>query len=217
MKRILFMVILVIMFMTESCITHHYYYYGSATENNEVIRYDRSAPDIRKPVKEKASENYNPMDYKTFAVYTKPHTVETPTSEAVIDKDAIWCTKKGTYLAVVSKMLWNERYFQTRSSLYIRDSRTGKKYPLRQVWGLPMDETYWMHSVAGEWFCRVFEFPPLPPECTHIDIVRTGSAPLQQIPGTTGWVGAVDDLNLSVAELQANQYKMKYKPTVIVK
>ena len=181
-----------------------------------AIKYDRAAPDIKLPEVEKASANYDPSDYKTFAVYTKLHTVEQPAGGAMTDKDAIWCTKEGTYLARVDKMLWNERYFHTQSGCYLRDSRTGKKYPLRKVWGLPLDETYWLHSVAGEWFCRVFEFPPLDPGCTHIDIIYN-KKPLKHIEGTTGWGHPQDELNISIAELQANQSKMKFKPTVIVK
>ena len=214
----LIMVLLVGMFLTESCITNNYYYYnGSAPGKMETIRYDCSAPDIRVPEVEKASRNYDPTDYKTFAVYTKLHTVEPPVGESVREKDAIWCTKKGTYLVTVSNMIWNERYYQSQSATYIRDSRTGKKYPLVKVWGLPLDETYWMHSVAGEWFCRVYEFPPLDPGCTRIDLIWSAGKKLEHIKGTTGWGRSDDELNISVAELQANQHKMKYKPTVIVK
>lgn len=207
--------ILVILFLTTSC-SYHYYYNGSVPKK-ETVSYDRSAPDIRLPELERAGDKYDPTDYNTFPVYTKLHTVEAPVSEAVRSKDAIWCTKKGTYLVSVSKMLWNERYYQTQSSYSLRDSRSGKIYPLVRVWGLPVDTTYWMHSVAGEWFCRVFEFPPLEPECTHIDIVYSKGKPLEHIKGTTGWGRPDDELNISVAELQANQPKMKYKPTVIVK
>lgn len=216
-KRLFFVMLGVVLFMTQSCITHNYYYYGSNPEKKDVIRYDRSAPDIRKPVMAKESNNYNAMDYKTFAVFTKPHTVEAPTGDSAVENYAIWCTKKGTYLATVSKMLWNRRYYNNESSMYLRDSSTGKRYPLRKVWGLPMDETYWMSSVAGEWFCVVYEFPPLMPECTEIDIIQREGEPLKHIPGTTGWGNDPDELNLSVSRLQANQHKMKYKPTVIVK
>lgn len=217
MKKLI-VVLVVSMFLTESCITiHRYYYNGSAPEKKETIKYDHAAPGIKAPELEKVSRDYDPTDYKTFAVYTKLHTVEPPAGESAREKDAIWCTKNGTYLVRVDKMIWNERYYHTQSADYIRDSRTGKKYPLIRVWGLPLDETYWMHSVAGEWFCRVFEYPPLDPGCTHIDLVWSAGKKLEHIKGTTGWGRPDDELNISVAELQANQHKMKYKPTVIVK
>lgn len=214
MKKNLLILLVVSLCLTTSC-SYHYYYGGTTPQ--KILAYDRAAPDIRLPEVEKKSNNYDPTDYNTFAVYTRPHTVEAPAGESVTEKYAIWCTKKGTYLAAISKMIWNERYYHTQSATYIRDSRTGRKYPLRKVWGLPMDETYWMHSVAGEWFCRVFEFPPLAPECTQIDIVYTQARKLEHIKGTTGWSTAEDELNISVADLQANQPKMKFKPTVIVK
>ena len=73
-----------------------------------------------------------------------------------------------------------------------------------------------MTGIPGEWFAQIFEFPALSPECTHIDIIRTDCKPLPYIKGTTGWSGAKDDYNLSVSALQANQHKMKYRPTVVV-
>ena len=131
-----------------------------------------------------------------------------PTGDSPAENYAVWCTKKATYLAIPYKMLWARRYFNNQSCEYLRDSRTGKKYPLKSVLGLPMDETYWMTGIPGEWFAQIFEFPALSPECTHIDIIR--------LQGTTGLSGAKDDYNLSVSALQANQHKMKYRPTVVV-
>lgn len=112
-------------------------------------------------------------------------------------------------------MMWNERFFQEQSATYLRDSRTGEMYQLRKVWGLPLNETYWIHGVAGEWFCRVFEFPPLKPECGFIDIVYSLAPELEQVKGATGW-GRSKDVTVSVKYLQQNQPKMKYKKTVVV-
>lgn len=242
MKKLLF-ILMTGMLLTQAC-SYHYYYGYPATESAAAKRqpggehdksahsvvsktqptgkpafeYDQSAPDIKKPVVKKAADNYDPTDYNTFAVYTGLHTVEQPADEnALYDLYAIWCTKDATYLVKKDKMLWNERYFQNQSATYLRDSRTGEKYQLRKMWGLPTDETYWLHGVAGEWFCRVFEFPPLDPECAFIDIVYSKAPALEHIKGTTGWGRSKDVEFLSVKYLQENQPKMKYKETVIVK
>lgn len=217
MKNI-FAALFVIMITATSCITHNHYYYGGAAAGPvETIKYDRHAPDIRKPTMKKPATSYNAQDFNSFAVYTNMHTVAEPVGDSAEAKYAIWCTRKGTYLAAITDMPWNKRYFNTGTCMYLRDSNTGKRYPLHHVWGLPTDQTYWVQGVAGEWFCRVFEFPPLDPTCTHFDIIRTDCPPLPHIKGTTGWAKRKDDMNLSVSALQANQDRMKYKPTVVVK
>lgn len=234
MKNIL--TLIAALMLTASCSYHYYYYTGEApatqirpnqkaTVKNakprvkdlqlNVIQYDKNPPNIIPPTVERPARQYNPADYNTFAVYTKLHTVAAPKNEE--DKYAIWCTREGTYYVEMTKMTWNERYMQTRSSFRLRDSHNGKIYPIVKVWGLPMDETYWMHSIAGEWFCRVYEFPPLEPACTCIDILYGSEEPLKHIPGTTGWSMSEDRLEVSVAALQANQSKMTYVPTVVVK
>lgn len=209
--------------LLSSC-SYHYYYYGTPPEGTAPVAvktdivYDSEAPThILVPQVERESKDYNPLDYNTFAVFTGLHTVEAPVGEDQNEKYAIWCTKQGTYLAEKEKMLWDERYFQCPSDIFLRDSKTGKKYSLRKVWGLPLNETYWLHSVAGEWFCRVYEYGPLDPECVEIDIVNDTNEPLEHIPGTTGWGYTPNYMNVRVADLQANQQKMAYKKTVIVK
>lgn len=220
MKKAFFIALTAVMFIMQTSCSYHYYYgegAAPASVKADKIHYDRKGPDYRNPILEKPANNYNADDYKTFAVYAKPYTVAAPTGDSPAQNYAIWCTKKATYLAVPYKMLWARRYFNNQSCDYLRDSRTGKKYPLKRVLGLPVDETYWMTGIPGEWFAQIFEFPPLSPECTEIDIINTDCKPLEYIKGTTGWEGSKDYYNLSVSALQANQHKMKYKETIVVK
>lgn len=183
----------------------------------DKFQYDPVGPDIKVPVLKQPSKDYNPMDYNTFAIYTGVHTVKEPKSRSPKDSYAMWCTKKGTYLVKAVKTHWNEFYSNHTSSMTIRDSRTHKEYALRKVWGLPLDETYWIHAVAGESLCRVYEFPPLPRSCSVIDIIYDRPTKLEVIPGTTGWSGGENQYFLDVVQLQGNQHLMDYVETIIVK
>lgn len=231
MKKILFILVSVMM-LTQGCSYHYYYGYNEAetpspyykdtkarkaeSGKQAAFEYDRTAPDIKPPTPKRPATKYDPTDYNTFAVYGDMHTVEPPhEGESGVDLYAIWCTKEATYLVKKDAMMWNERFFQEQSATFLRDSRTGEMYQLRKVWGLPLNETYWIHGVAGEWFCRVFEFPPLKPECGFIDIVYSLAPELEQVKGATGW-GRSKDVTVSVKYLQQNQPKMKYKKTVVV-
>lgn len=169
------------------------------------------APRLLSPAK-----NYDEQDYNTFAVYDNPHTVAMCPAENPLEKMAIWCTPEATYLAIVDEQKWTRMYYHTSSKNYLRDCLTGECFPIRELLYYPMDQTYWIEGVAGEWACRVLVFPPLPKKCTHIDIM-SGAPELKKIEGTTGWRKRNDYQNVSVAALQLQQSIATYRKTVIVK
>lgn len=176
--------------------------------------FDKTAPDIAAPVLLSNPGNYDPLDYNTFPVYDVKHTIAPITVEQPQDKIALWRTKKATYLVMAYKQLWEMMYFKCSPSLFIRDRATQKEYHAQEAIGLPMDTTYWVKGVPGEWIAFVRVFPALPKSCTHIDIV--GGKKPEHIPNTTGWSPPLLIEDVSIEELRANQDKMKFQETVIV-
>lgn len=169
------------------------------------------APCLLSPAKD-----YDSQDYNTFAVYTNPHTVAMCPAENPLEKIAIWCTPEATFLVFVDEQKWTKMYYHTSSKNYLRDSFTGECFPIREILYYPLDQTYWIEGVPGEWACRVLVYPPLPKKCTHIDIM-SGTQELKKIKGTTGWRKRNDYLNVNVAALQIQQFIAAYKETVVVK
>ena len=195
----------------------------SATEQDTLnrvlmseIQYDDSVPDFSRALLVSEAKNYDDMDINSFAVYTKPYTVKNPRTEKHIEKMAIWCTKDATYLAQIHKMHWNKMYFRNSSKMCIRDSKTRECYYIRHCIDYPMDSTFWINSIAGEWITIVDVYPPLPKECTKIDIICEDKE-LEHIDGTTGWVQQQEHRGISTAALQMQQSKMNFKETIIIR
>lgn len=173
------------------------------------------AKDFEAPVLLSKPEHYNQLDYNTFPVYDVKHTIAPIHSKNIQDQMAIWCTQEATYLIRAHKQLWNMMYFCSSSEMLIRDHNTGKEYPIQETVGLPMDTTFWVKGVPGEWMVFVNVFPPLPKSCTSIDII--GGKPKEYIPNTTGWAPPLHLTNISIKYLQSNQELMRFQETVIVK
>ena len=92
------------------------------------------------------------------------------------------------------------------STGYIRDSKTGKKYYIKEHVGAPLDVTYWIKGHEGDYIYSVGIYPPLPKSCTHIDVGQDTHP--EHVPGTTGWSKSEVIKNIPVSQLQANQYKI---------
>lgn len=182
--------------------------------SSKYIQYD-TIPQFRLPHLKQAALNYDSLDYNTFAIYTNAHTVSPQEHADMLHRIAIWCTKKATYLAIVDKQNWPKRYFHTSPTEYLRDSKTGKIYPIQGMLGYPIGQTYWMEGNPSEWTCRVKIYPPLPKKCTTIDIMY-GRGKQTHIPGTTGWSNPSNLYNVKVAALQMQQHIANFKPTEIV-
>ena len=195
----------------------------SATEQDTLnrvlmseIQYDDSVPDFSRALLVSKAKNYDDMDINSFAVYTKPYTVNNPRTENQIEKMAIWCIKNATYLAQIHKMHWNRMYFRNSSKMSIRDSKTGEYYYIRHCLNYPMDSTFWINSIAGEWIVIVNEFPPLPKECTFIDILDESEAP-KKSDGNTDCTKNIGYRGIRVSALQMQQSKMDFKETIIIR
>ena len=190
-------------------------------EKAETMRLKKNAltydtiPTFRLATLKKPAENYDPEDYNTFAVYTHPHTVAPLQSPQGTDNLAIWCTKDATYLAIVDEQMWTSRYHQTSKDVHLRDSQTGKTYPIIKLLGYPLDQVFWIEGIPGEWRCRILVFPPLPKQCTTIDIINDGPKP-KHVKGTTGWGIRKSLYKIPVSTLQAQQHIATYKETVVV-
>ena len=172
------------------------------------------AKDFEAPVLLSKPDHYDPLDYNTFPVYDVKHTIAPIHSPYTEEQMAIWLTPKATYLVRAHKQLWNMMYFSCSTEMYIRDRGTGKEYPIKETIGLPMDTTFWVKGIPGEWMAFVSVFPPLPDDCTSIDLI--GEKPKEHIPGTTGWTPPLRLTNLSISDLIVNQEKMKFQETIIV-
>ena len=179
-----------------------------------TLNYD-TIPNFRLATLKKPAENYDPEDYNTFAVYTHPHTVAPLQSPQGTDNLAIWCTKEATYLAIVDEQMWTSRYHQTSKEVHLRDSQTGKTYPIIKLLGYPLEQVFWIEGIPGEWRCRVLVFPPLPKQCTTIDFINDGPKP-KHVKGTTGWGIRKSLYKIPVSTLQAQQHIATFKETVVV-
>ena len=148
-------------------------------------------------------ENYDPMDYGTWPYYEAACTVA-PREGSLVDRTAVWCTKKATYVFTIYRLHWDTMYFLANSSEYIRDSKSGEKYYVKEHKGAPLEVTYWIKGHAGDHIYSVSIFPPLPKTCTLIDLGEDTQP--EEVPGTTGWSQPEIVTNIPVSDLQAHQY-----------
>lgn len=149
-------------------------------------------------------ENYDPMDYGTWPVYSTPCVAAVaPKGKDLVMRTALWCTKKATYMFSITEH-WQNRIFTSTSTRYIRDSKTGKKYYIKEHKGAPLDVSYWIKGHEDEYIYMVGIYPPLPKSCTHIDIGQDVDP--DPVPGATNWVKTPVIRNIPVSDLQANQY-----------
>ena len=177
-------------------------------QSDKRLRYDKES-DLEgiemEPQLLSMHENYDPMDYNTWPSYKAAATVAPPGGDFV-NRTALWCTKKATYMFTIYKVHWDNMYFSSSSTEFIRDSKTGKKYYIKEHVGAPLDVTYWIKGHEGDYIYSVGIYPPLPKSCTHIDVGQDTHP--EHVPGTTGWSKSEVIKNIPVSQLQANQYKI---------
>lgn len=178
-------------------------------QSDKHIRYDKES-DLEgiemEPQLLSMHENYDPMDHGTWPVFSTPCVAAVaPKSDDLVERTALWCTKKATYMFSIREH-WLNRVSTTTATEFIRDSKTGKKYYIKEHVGAPLDVTYWIKGHEGDYIYSVGIYPPLPKSCTHIDV---GQDTLPEyVPGTTGWSKSEVIKNIPVSQLQANQYKI---------
>lgn len=179
-------------------------------QSDKHIRYDKES-DLEgiemEPQLLSMHENYDPMDHGTWPVFSTPCVAAVaPKSDDLVERTALWCTKKATYMFTIYKVHWDNMYFSSSSTEFIRDSKTGKKYYIKEHVGAPLDVTYWIKGHEGDYIYSVGIYPPLPKNCTHIDVGQDTHP--EYVPGTTGWSKSETITNIPVRQLQANQYKI---------
>ena len=179
-------------------------------QSDKQIRYDKES-DLEgiemEPQLLSMHENYDPMDHSTWPVFSTPCVAAVaPKSDDLVERTALWCTKKATYMFTIYKVHWDNMYFSSSSTEFIRDSKTGKKYYIKEHVGAPLDVTYWIKGHEGDYIYSVGIYPPLPKNCTHIDVGQDTHP--EHVPGTTGWSKSEVIKNIPVSQLQANQYKI---------
>ena len=149
-------------------------------------------------------ENYDPMDYGTWPVYSTPCVAAVaPKGKDLVMRTALWCTKKATYMFSITEH-WENRVFTSSSTKFIRDSKTGKKYYIKERMGAPLDVSHKIKGNEGKYIYSVSIYPPLPKTCTHIDIGQ--DIEYENVPNVTNWIQTPVIKNIPVSELQANQY-----------
>ena len=178
-------------------------------QSDKRIRYDKES-DLEgiemEPQLLSMHENYDPMDHGTWPAYFIPCVAAVdPQSDDVVERTALWCTKKATYMFTITEH-WENRIFTSTSTQFIRDSKTGKKYYIKDRMGAPLDVSYKVKGNEGKFIYMVGIYPPLPKRCTHIDIGQDTYP--EPVPNSTGWIRKPTIKNIPVRQLQANQYKI---------
>lgn len=175
----------------------------------QTLQYDKKLKKdaVAEPKLISSQEDYDPMDYNTWPCFEMPAgTVKDGSSRGRKDDIILLCTKKATYLFEIHQMMWDKMYFHSSATSFIRDSRTGQKYYVKDHVGAPLDVCYWMQGKAGRLFYSVSIYPPLPKTCTVVDIGQDSHP--ETAPGTTGWARQETLMKIPVRELQANQRKI---------
>ena len=178
-------------------------------QSDKHIRYDKES-DLEgiemEPQLLSMHENYDPMDHGTWPAYFIPCVAAVdPQSDDVVERTALWCTKKATYMFSISEH-WENRVYTTTATEFIRDSKTGKKYYVKENKGAPLSVSYKIKGNEGKYIYSVSIYPPLPKNCTHIDIGEDVEP--EKVPNVTNWVKTPTIKNIPVRQLQANQYKI---------
>lgn len=219
-----------------SCTVNRYYIVGGGNETKDItqlvsetkkntgtkgtksiarISYDESLPEVPRASLISKSPVYNPQDKHTFPVYGNETAVVPPKNTTQEKTVAIWCTKECTVVAGLSQLQWDLHYFQQSSLSYIQDCHTGKKYYLTGSYnGCPVDTSYNIRGVSGEWISEFSVYPPLPKGCTEINIIE---GPItDNVLNGPGWGGGLHLRNMPVSVLQANQAVYKFHKTRII-
>lgn len=189
--------------------------HGTSTTAGKTIKYDKALPVVPGLSVIQDASRYNKEDKHTFPIYGDETAVAPPTATGKRSRVAIWCTKECTVVASLSQMYWDLHYFQQSSDSYIKDVRTGKKYYIKKSYqDIPLDMSYNIKGVSGEWIATFYVYPPLPKKCTVIDIIEGHVT--DDVKNGASWGGGVNIVNTPVEMLQRNQSIIKFRKTRII-
>ena len=163
---------------------------------SNTIEYDKALPVVPKLSVIKDASEYNKEDKNTFPIFGNETAVAPPAGQSQLARTAIWCTKECTVVAYLMQLAWDLHYFQESSD------RT------------PLDMSYNIKGVSGEWICFFNVYPPLPKECTTINIMEGDITDV--VKNGAGWGGSLRIRNASVSRLQRNQGIVKFQKTKII-
>lgn len=187
----------------------------SVNSHPDEIKYDRTIPKFPKLTVIKDASQYNKEDKYSFPIFGDENAV----APLVSGKDkniAMWCTKECTIIAEVHRLTWDMHYYQRKSGDYIQDSKTLKIYrPVEGYDGLPVDTSYNIKGVSGEWVCFMRKYPPLPKECASINLISENVT--DKVKNGASWGGEPNRYNVSIESLQKNQHIVKFRKTKIYK
>lgn len=198
-------------------ITHHVF---DVEEYASKINYDQALPQVPKLTVYQDASKYDKEDKYTFPIFgdecavVSPEKTNSIANYDQIDRTAIWCTKECTVVAHLGQLSWDMHYFQQPSKSFIRDLKTGKQYFIQSSYNTPLDVSYNIKGVSGEWICSFDVYPPLPEECTVISISEPKVT--DDVKNGASWGSGLNISLVAVARLQANQGIVKFKRTKII-
>lgn len=177
-----------------------------------TVQYYDTIPQIRKPRVEKEhmweDKPYDIQNWNTWKVMTDAHLIK-PLKDGTM---AMWRTPEATYLAIGYEQNWTAEYWSFGHDIKLIDNR-GHQYKIREVQGLPLDESFFMKGNAGDYVAFLLVFDPLPLEETFATYIVPEGEPFNA--WGADWSGQV--LSLNIQQLRANQKLFKYQPRIIVK
>ena len=177
-----------------------------------TVQYYDTIPQIRKPRVEKEhmweDKPYDIQNWNTWKVMTDAHLIK-PLKDGTM---AMWRTPEATYLAIGYEQNWTAEYWSFGHDIKLIDNR-GHQYKIREVQGLPLDESFFMKGNAGDYVAFLLVFDPLPLEETFATYIVPKGEPFNA--WGADWSGQV--LPLNIQQLRANQKLFKYQPRIIVK
>ena len=177
-----------------------------------TVQYYDTIPQIRKPRVEKEhmweDKPYDIQNWNTWKVMTDAHLIK-PLKDGTM---AMWRTPEATYLAIGYEQNWTAEYWGFGHDIKLIDNR-GHQYKIREVQGLPLDESFFMKGNAGDYVAFLLVFDPLPLEETFATYIVPEGEPFNA--WGADWSGQV--LPLNIQQLRANQKLFKYQPRIIVK
>lgn len=177
-----------------------------------TVQYYDTIPQIRKPRVEKEhmweDKPYDIQNWNTWKVMTDAHLIK-PLKDGTM---AMWRTPEATYLAIGYEQNWTTEYWSFGHDIKLIDNR-GHQYKIREVQGLPLDESFFMKGNAGDYVAFLLVFDPLPLEETFATYIVPEGEPFNA--WGADWSGQV--LPLNIQQLRANQKLFKYQPRIIVK
>lgn len=176
----------------------------------EDREYTKGIPSISVPRLLEDKDNYNKDDMGTYDVYTDAHLIK-PVKDFTT---AVWLTEDATYLAMAFEQNWTREYFSFEENTFLLDVTTGKKYKIRKIHGLPLNDIFFIHGLPGDHIAFLMEFEPLPLNTTVVNFYSDEGEPFKA--WNASWAALRLD-GLYISDLIENQTLFKKYDRNVVK